>query len=167
MKLRLPVREIVFGLEDSLVSTSGVVVGIAAGTDNRYLVILSAIIVIVVESLSMAAGTFLSNKSEMEMAHKSPKNTNKKSLVDSLYMGLSYVIGGLISTLPFLFFTVRSAIIYVLVFSTSALFLIGYIKGWVVGTNKWKSGLEMSLVSLSAAALGYFIGKFVSPLITK
>lgn len=162
MKLNFPVREVVFGLEDSLVSTSGVVVGIAAGTDDRYLVILSAIVVVIVESLSMAAGTFLSNKSEMEMAHKTLKTTNRKSLVDSLYMGFSYIIGGFISITPFFFFSVRSAIVSVLVLSVSVLFVIGYIKGWAAGTNKWKSGLEMSLVSLTAAALGYLIGKFAS-----
>ena len=83
MKFYFPVREVVFGLEDSLVSTLGVVVGIAVGTDSRYMVILSALIIIVVESLSMSAGTYLSSKAEMEVAHKSLRLLMRKSLIDS------------------------------------------------------------------------------------
>lgn len=164
-KSYIPVREIIFGLEDSLVSTSGVVVGIAAGTENRYLVILSAFVVIVVESLSMAAGTYLSNKSEMEVSRVSTSIISRKPLIDSLYMGVFYLLGGLISTTPFFFFSVNSAIFYVIGLSVLVLFLIGYIKGYMAGTNKWKSGLEMSLISLSAATLGFLIGKLASPYI--
>lgn len=59
-------REVVFGLEDGLVSTMGALVGIAIGTQNTYVVILSGLVIITVESLSMAAGSFLSSKTELE-----------------------------------------------------------------------------------------------------
>lgn len=62
-KLLGSIREIVFGLEDSLVSTIGVVAGIAAGTGNQQIVILSGIVLVVVEALSMSAGSFLSSQS--------------------------------------------------------------------------------------------------------
>jgi len=61
------IRELVFGLEDSLVSTVGVVVGVAAGAPDRGIVLLSGSVLIVVEALSMAAGSFLSSKSHREM----------------------------------------------------------------------------------------------------
>jgi predicted membrane protein (TIGR00267 family) len=63
-------RELVFGLEDSLVSTTGAVAGIAAGTDNAKIVILSGVVLVVVEALSMTAGSYLSNKSHREMLEK-------------------------------------------------------------------------------------------------
>lgn len=62
-KLLGSIREIVFGLEDSLVSTIGVVAGIAAGTGDQQIVILSGSVLVVVEALSMAAGSFLSSQS--------------------------------------------------------------------------------------------------------
>lgn len=60
-------REIVFGMEDGIVSTAGAVIGIAAGTRDARVVIFAGIILIVVEALSMAAGSFLSEKSQRQL----------------------------------------------------------------------------------------------------
>ena len=61
------IRDIVFGLEDGIVSTLGVVIGIAEGSQNSKIVILSGIVVVLVESLSMAAGSYLFSKSQIEV----------------------------------------------------------------------------------------------------
>lgn len=163
----LPVRQVIFGLEDSLVSTLGVVVGIAAGTKDRNTVILSAVVVIIVEALSMTAGTYLSDKSEMEVLHVSKLHLVRQALNNSFYMGVFYILGGFISVLPFFFFDPLSAILPSVILSVTALFLIGYIKGIIAGTNRLKSGLEMSAISLSAALLGYLIGNYAAPYISK
>lgn len=63
-------REIIFGLEDGMVSTLGAVTGIAIGSGNHYITILSGMVLIFVESLSMAAGTYLSSKSERAIAER-------------------------------------------------------------------------------------------------
>lgn len=60
------IRDIVFGLEDGMVSTLGVVVGIAIGSGDRWTTLLAGVVVIFVESLSMSAGSYLSSKSERE-----------------------------------------------------------------------------------------------------
>jgi predicted membrane protein (TIGR00267 family) len=64
------IRDLVFGLEDSLVSTLGVVIGMAAGTDDRAVVILSGLVLVAVEAISMAAGSFLSSKSHRQMLER-------------------------------------------------------------------------------------------------
>lgn len=69
-KLLASLREVVFGLEDGVVSTMGAITGIAASTRDPYIVILSGFVIIFVESLSMAAGTFLSSKSEKEVEER-------------------------------------------------------------------------------------------------
>lgn len=69
-KLLNAIRELIFGLEDGLVSTLGAVVGVAAGTSESKLVILTGAVVIVVESLSMAAGSYLSSKADRELLEK-------------------------------------------------------------------------------------------------
>lgn len=58
------VREIVFGMEDGMVSTLGAITGIAVGAQNHGFVILSGLVIIAVESISMAVGSYLSSKSE-------------------------------------------------------------------------------------------------------
>lgn len=64
------IRDLVFGIEDSLVSTLGVITGVAGGTQDRYTVLLAGVVVIIVEALSMAAGTYLSAKSEREVQER-------------------------------------------------------------------------------------------------
>lgn len=61
------VREVVFGMEDGMVSTMGAITGIAAGTKNYFFIILSGLVIIAVESISMAVGSYLSSKSEKEI----------------------------------------------------------------------------------------------------
>lgn len=60
-------RDLIFGLEDSIVSTTGVVVGVAAGAPIKHIVILSGAVSVVTQALSMTAGSFLSSQSEREM----------------------------------------------------------------------------------------------------
>jgi predicted membrane protein (TIGR00267 family) len=59
-------REIVFGLEDGMVSTLGAITGIATATDSQFTTLLSGFVVVSVESISMAVGSYLSNKSEKD-----------------------------------------------------------------------------------------------------
>lgn len=72
------IREIVFGLEDSLVSTIGVVAGIAAGTGDKKIVVLSGVVLVVVEALSMATGSFLSSKSHHRLMQKKVREEAQK-----------------------------------------------------------------------------------------
>ena len=57
------IRNFVFGVEDSLVSTVGLLSGVAiAGVEQKYIFI-TGLILIFVEAFSMAVGSFLSEES--------------------------------------------------------------------------------------------------------
>jgi len=58
------IRDIVFGLEDGMVSTLGTVTGIAVGSQSHSTVILAGMVIISVESISMGIGSYISNLSE-------------------------------------------------------------------------------------------------------
>jgi len=61
------IREVVFGMEDGMVSTLGAITGIAIGSQDHYTVILSGTVIIAVESISMSIGSYISNRSEYEV----------------------------------------------------------------------------------------------------
>jgi vacuolar iron transporter family protein len=151
-------RELVFGLEDGLVSTLGVVTGMASGLSSSPIVILSGLVVVLVESLSMAAGTYLSNKAE----HDLKKKTKAPVVLAAFVMFFAYVFGGSIPLLPYFFMSVTEGIKGSIVATVVALFMVGYYKGQITKTSKVRSGLEMVTVSLMAAGLGYFIGQLGS-----
>lgn len=50
-------------MEDGMVSTLGAITGIAAATGSHFAVILAGLVIISVESISMAVGSYLSSKS--------------------------------------------------------------------------------------------------------
>ena len=110
----------------------------------------------------MTAGTFLSNKSDLEIRHQSVNHLNRNPLIDSFYMGIFYIIGGIISILPFVFFSPLNAIVPAIILSALTLFIIGAVKGRVAKINILQSGLEMSLVSLFAAGVSYLVGWLAS-----
>ena len=56
-------REMVFGMEDGMVSTLGSITGIAAATHDPFTTVLAGLVIIAVESISMAVGAYLSSKS--------------------------------------------------------------------------------------------------------
>ena len=69
-KLSNNIREIIFGAEDGMVSTLGAITGIAAGTLNSKIVLLSGLVIIAVESISMGIGSYLSNKSVINLSKR-------------------------------------------------------------------------------------------------
>ena len=78
---------------------------------------------------------------------------------------LSTAIGAAVPVLPFLFSSGMTALFVSLVVSTAAHFLVGASKVLVTGRSWFKSGMEMTLVGLGAAAITYALGLLVSPAI--
>src|SRR3989344_2021207 len=202
------IRELVFGMEDGMVSTLGAITGIAISTQNHFFVILSGCVIISVESISMAVGSYLSNKSEQAideriieeereeiqkypdeekiemvdlfvkdgwsrelaqtMAHETGKNKDlmlkemayrelnlipgmhEPAVKKGIIMGTSYVVGGLVPLVPFLFFNV-----------ISGLFLLGVYTTQYSKRRWWKAGLEMMGLATVAALVGYGVGQAV------
>lgn len=219
-QIQLSIREIVFGLEDSLVSTLGVLTGIAVGTGNTYVVILSGVVLIFVEGLSMSAGSFLSSKSAeqvfsarlkqdasrilqervsddellIEMLKRKKFNQSEVEVVlkalgkerrlwmkeiqrceyrfapsvatsplkSGAVMGVFYLFGGIFPLLPYFFLPVAEAIIPSIIITGLLLFVLGFLKAKVAEVHPLKSGLEMTVISLTAAMLGFVIARLVS-----
>src|SRR3989339_1492098 len=64
------IREVVFGVEDGIVSTVGAVTGIAVAVGDPFTIIVSGIVIVVVESISMGVGAYLSVKSVREVGDR-------------------------------------------------------------------------------------------------
>jgi len=62
------VREAIFGAQDGLVSTLAVVSAVSGATDDRLLVLIAGIATMLAGFFSMAAGEYLSSKSQREIA---------------------------------------------------------------------------------------------------
>jgi VIT1/CCC1 family predicted Fe2+/Mn2+ transporter len=218
-KLRENVRDVVFGLEDSLVSTLGTITGVAVGTHDAFIVILTGIVLVFVEAISMAAGSYLSSRSAADLYAERAKqdharvlhervsdleslselfrrkgfsksevtialeaigrerkvwlkevarceyryvpNTSSTPVIAAFFMGGFYLLGGFFTFLPYVVLPMNLAIPSAIVITLVALFAVGVLKAKLTGTNPLRSGLEMFVVSTSAAAIGYGLGVVV------
>jgi predicted membrane protein (TIGR00267 family) len=61
------IREVVFGMQDGLISTVALVSSVAAATTERYIVIVAGLTTALAGMISMATGSYLSSKAEKEL----------------------------------------------------------------------------------------------------
>jgi predicted membrane protein (TIGR00267 family) len=61
------IREVVFGMQDGLISTVALVSSVAVATTERYIVIVAGLTTALAGMISMAAGSYLSSKAEKEL----------------------------------------------------------------------------------------------------
>lgn len=61
------VRQIVFGVQDGILTTLGIVTGVGVATPNRGVVLITGFLALLAGALSMAVGEYLGGKSEREV----------------------------------------------------------------------------------------------------
>ncbi len=210
-------RDIVFGLEDGMVSTLGAITGIAIGSQNHFTVILSGFVIIVVESISMGIGSYVSNKSdrdhdirqlqEQKKEIKEQIEVEKKDLFDiyikdgwpndlavqmadyvsqnkklmlkekalhelsvlpeqisnpkinGLFMFFSYIVGGLVALIPYLFLPINFAMPISISATLFGLFLVGVFTSIYTKKSWFKSGVRVLLIGGLALLAGILIGE--------
>ena len=142
-------RNMIFGAEDSLVSTVGVMFGIATATSNSSLIITSGLIVIAVEAVSMGAGAFLSESSAEEVYSKRKQD---KPWISGAVMFVSYLLTGFITLFPYLFLEVEIAKYASVLVALLTLFLLGYLP-----IKSLKLGIKMVVVGGAAVLIGALV----------
>lgn len=163
--LRREVRPIVFGAEDALISTLGVVTGITGGSSSSRSVLLAGVILVLVEALSMAAGEMISTQAEQRVDGYMDA---VRAYLNSLSMGIAYVLAGLVPILPYAFFKTGLALPVSVIATLIGVFLLGMWKESLVYKTRrspiW-SGLELALISACIALVGYVVGAIIGVVI--
>jgi len=97
---------------------------------------------------------------EIMMAHdiKLQPIAKEGLLSGAVLVGISAIIGSLIPLWPFFFFPVDTALILGLVSTAIVLYGIGVVKARLTVGVPSKSGLQMLVIGMSAALVGYGIG---------
>lgn len=154
-------RNFIFGVEDSLVSTVGLLSGIAMAGVERNTIFLTGLILILVEAFSMGAGSFLSESSTEDYIEKREVPAGK-SIPAGMVMFFSYLIAGFIPLLPYLIFKTSTAVIFSITLSLIFLFILGLVGAEISKTRRLKSALRMAIIGGLAIAAGSLLGKIIS-----
>ncbi len=214
------VKDVVLGMNDGLVSIFSLVAGVSAGTSGtaagNQFVIIAGVAGAIAGALSMAFGTYISNKSQNEFYEEEFNREREeietlseveKEEIRTLYRlkgfkgkqlegavktitsnkdvwlrvmmleelglaeeniqnpvklaaanGAAFAIASLFPIAPYFFLQNSQALLASAVLSTVALFAAGAVKSRFTQKNWLKSGTEMMLVGIAAAAITYAVG---------
>lgn len=154
------VRNFVFGIEDSLVSTVGLISGIAAAQFSVSVILLTGTILVLVEAFSMAAGSLVSDNSADEYKAQSSVPL-KSSIKGSVVMFGSYVLAGILVIIPYIIFDFTTAFWVSISLSLIALFVLGLVSAELSHTHPLKKAITMMLVGGLAILIGVLVGNLL------
>ncbi len=150
-------RNFIFGAEDSLVSTVGLLSGVAiAGMDRKDIIVTGAVLIFV-EAFSMAVGTYLTQRAT-EPDRQQTATRTRRDILGSIVMLTSYFGSGLIPLLPYIFAQPGRALPYSVAAGLAALFILGIVSAKILKTNIARNAVRMLLMGGCAIALGVFVG---------
>jgi VIT1/CCC1 family predicted Fe2+/Mn2+ transporter/rubrerythrin len=213
------VRDLIFGLNDGVVSNFSLISGVAGAGTSHNVVLLAGVAGLIAGAVAMAAGAYLSNKSEHEVVDEQVRREAEEieyapeeerdelrriyrlkgfsedevellvrritadrqrwletlvteelglsihggppPLLDGLFAGGGFAIGALIPLLPFLFAAGTGALVASAVLSVVGLFLMGASKTLITSRSVLRSGLEMVVVGVGAAAVTNAVGRLI------
>lgn len=154
----LYIRNIIFGIEDSLAATVGLLSGIAAEHVPYQTILLTGFVYIFVEAFSMGIGSFLSEESAQEYEGKRTV-TSMRSALGGLVMFISCVLAGLVPILPYLVLPFAYAMPGSIVLSLLVLSLLGFAQARFSNRAAWPRILRMVLLGGTAILVGILVGK--------
>ncbi len=156
----LYLRNIVFGISDSLVSTVGLLAGIDVAGTARQAIILTGIVYAFVEAFSMAVGSFLSEQSTEEYEAKG-ETSGTGPFTAGVVMFVTFILASFIPIVPYVVLGVNVALWCSIGLSLLALLVMGMISAKIVKVKMWRHALKMMLLGGAAIVIGVIVGKFV------
>ena len=152
-------RNFIFGVEDSLVSTVGLISGVAAAGVSRKNIILTGVVLVCVEAFSMGVGTLVSETTAKEYEQQSQEPMDH-SFGYAAVMLLSYLFAGLLVILPYI--VVKNwAFVLSIAVSLMALFFLGVVSAWLSHIRKIRQGALFVFLGGAAIVLGIAVGQLV------
>lgn len=154
------IRNFIFGVEDGLVSTVGLLSGLAFAGQSNAVIVLTGVVLIFVEGFSMAVGSFLSEYAAEEYERRAEVSP-RHSIAEGVIMFFSYLVSGFIPLAPYLFTTGMFAMWISVGLSLFALLILGIIGARLAHVSLLRHGLRMVLVGGIAIAIGMLVGRLM------
>lgn len=154
-------RNFIFGVEDSLVSTVGLLSGIAIAGVPRATIFLTGMVLIFVEGFSMGVGSFLSEDSSEGFIHQG-ETKDIRVILAAIIMFISYFFAGFIPLFPYTIWETEQAFPFSILLSLVALFLLGLFSARVSHRKYLHTAFKMLIIGGLAIGLGVFVGAIVN-----
>ena len=139
-----------FGITSGVITTLGLLVGLAASTNSKLIVLGGILTIAIADSFSDALGIHVSEESE-------GVHSEKEVWISTLSTWITKFIVGMSFTIPFLLTTVQNAVYISIVWGLLLLGIFSYSID-----KKVKSVLEHLIIAILVIILTHYIGKFIA-----
>ena len=168
-------RAAVFGINDGLVSNLSLILGVAGASSNNGIILLSGVAGLLAGAFSMAAGEYVSVRSQREM-YEHQIGLEQAELDEypdeeaeelgspwgaALSSFFAFAVGAIVPLLPFVFSGGNTALIAAIAVTGVALFCVGGIISLFTGRSAVRDGLRMLLIGGGAGTITYFVGRLL------
>jgi VIT1/CCC1 family predicted Fe2+/Mn2+ transporter len=160
------IRAGVFGVQDGIVSTFGLVMGVAGAQVSPETVLIAGIAGAFSGAVSMGAGEYVSVQVQRELLEvrrgrpEAASDSVSPVRAASANAGL-FVLGAVFPLSPFLLLVGFPAVITSTLLSVLALFVTGAVLTRLTRRPPLWSGMRMLLIGGGAGVLGYLVGSFL------
>jgi VIT1/CCC1 family predicted Fe2+/Mn2+ transporter len=154
------VTGISFGLTSGVITSLGIIVGLHSATSSRLAVIAGIIVMAIADGLSDAAGIHISEESEIEKGKT--KHTPKEIWLVTIFTFLSVAGFTLTFTIPILIFSLKTAVVIVIVWGISLLIILNFAIAKIKKENPIKLISEHILLALFVIVASYYAGSLVA-----
>ena len=167
------VVDFVYGGMDGAVTTFAVVAGSVGANLSVYVILILGVANLFADGFSMAVGRYMSGQSETSLLDQVEKSSGKpisdrrdkvlSPLKAALVTYGAFLSIGLIPLVGYIyqyFNPQAESIIFTLTALATllALFVVGWIEGWIIGKHQLRSALTTVAIGGAAAAISYFVG---------
>lgn len=88
----------------------------------------------------------------------------RRALHSALTIAISYILGGIVPLIPYMFIPrARDAMAGSVVLTLAALLIFGYAKGYFTGSKPFKSAFQTALIGAIASAAAFGMAKAIHP----
>lgn len=151
------------GLEGGMATTTAIVTGLVITTDQRDLVVATAVISFMVQGFNSAVGRFSSEHTDDEIDHIESWKGYRKPVYNALLQFTSHILVSLLVILPIVFVgNLFDAVMWTIGITLVTLFSIGLYKGYVLKLHPFRDGAEQLILGALVIAVGIVAGYSLS-----
>ncbi|PIN92917.1 hypothetical protein COU54_05080 [Candidatus Pacearchaeota archaeon CG10_big_fil_rev_8_21_14_0_10_31_24] len=175
------IKSLVYGGLDGIITTFAVVAGVIGASLSANVILILGFANLIADGISMAAGDYLSTKSEIE-SHTNKNifrkitrgklksiDRNRSSIKNAIITFVAFVLFGFIPLLSFVltFFGLFSGNSFEvsIILTFVSLFILGSLKSKITNKGWIKSGMETLVIGGVASGIAYYIGYLISGIV--
>jgi len=151
------------GLEGGLATTTAIVVGLIITTEQREIVVTTAVISFMVQAFNSSVGRFSAAHTDDEIDRIETWKGYRKPVYNALLQFTSHILVSLLVILPIVFVSdIFTAVGMIIAITLVLLLIIGFYKGFLLKLHPLRDAAELFVLGSLVISVGMLAGLILS-----